>query len=134
MEGVKKDGAKLTYNSHNLFAEFHGKPAEASKYEGKSAMQLYLCFCWQHCCFAQHRHAWFPCHYFCAGLMLLGQFHHRCLAINHGCSAFCLHQRRATFSDPVFVVGRCIRGHNPSKTFSTIQEQCFAAMECLRMD
>jgi hypothetical protein len=46
------------------------------------------------------------CHYFCAGLMLLGQFHRRCLAVNHGCSAFCLHQRRAMFSDPVFVVGR----------------------------
>jgi hypothetical protein len=37
--------------------------------------------------------------------MLLGQFHRRCLAVNLGCSAFCLHQRRATFSDPVFVVG-----------------------------
>ena len=27
-----------------------------------------------------------------------------------------------------------IRGRNPSKTFSTIREQCFAATECLRMD
>jgi hypothetical protein len=27
---------------------------------------------------------WFPCHYFCAGLMLIGQFHRRCLAVNHG--------------------------------------------------
>ena len=37
----------------------------------------------------------------------------RRLAINHGCSAFCEHQRRATFSDPVFVIGRCIRFRNP---------------------
>ena len=33
-----------------------------------------------------------------------------------------------------FLVGRCIRGRNPSKTFNTIQEQCIALMECLRMD
>jgi hypothetical protein len=32
--------------------------------------------------------------------MLLGQFHRRCLAFNHGCSAFCSHRRRS-FSDLV---------------------------------
>jgi hypothetical protein len=34
--------------------------------------------------------------------MLPGQFHHCCLAVIHSFSAFNLHQRRATFSDPVF--------------------------------
>ena len=48
--------------------------------------------------------------------------------------AFSLHQGRAAFSDPLFVVWRCIRGRNPSKTFSTIREKCFAAMECVGMD
>jgi hypothetical protein len=66
--------------------------------------------------FAQHCYAWFPSYYFCAGLMFLDQFHCRCLAVNRGCSAFCLYQRRATFSGPVFVVGNYIRGRNPSKT------------------
>jgi hypothetical protein len=33
-----------------------------------------------------------------------------------------------------FVGWRCMRGRNPSKTFSTIREQCFAATQCLRMD
>ena len=33
-----------------------------------------------------------------------------------------------------FVVWRCIRGRNTSKTFSTRREQCFAATGCLRMD
>ena len=33
-----------------------------------------------------------------------------------------------------FVVWRCIRGRNPSNTFSTIREQCFVAKKCLRMD
>jgi hypothetical protein len=56
-------------------------------------------------------YARFESYYFCVGLMLLGKFHRRCLAVNHGCSAFCSHQRRATD----FVVGRCIRGRNPSK-------------------
>ena len=37
----------------------------------------------------------------------------------------------ATFSHPFFVV---FRGRNPSKTFSTIREQCFATTECLQMD
>ena len=32
------------------------------------------------------------------------------------------------------VVWRCIRGRNPSKTFSTIRGQRFTATECLRMD
>jgi hypothetical protein len=31
MEGVKKDGTKLTYNSHNHPAEFHGKSARCFK-------------------------------------------------------------------------------------------------------
>ena len=33
-----------------------------------------------------------------------------------------------------FVVWRCIRGRNSSKTFSTIWEQCLAATQCIRMD
>ena len=45
-----------------------------------------------------------------------------------------LHQGRAAFSDPFLVVWKFIRGQNPSKTFSTIREQRFAATECLRMD
>ena len=32
-----------------------------------------------------------------------------------------------------FMVGRCIRVRNPSKTFGTVREQCIAATECLRM-
>jgi hypothetical protein len=49
--------------------------------------------------FVQHRYAWFPSYYFCAGFMLLGQFHRHYLAINYGRSAFCLHQTRVPFSD-----------------------------------
>ena len=42
--------------------------------------------------------------------------------------------KKSTFSGPVFMVGRSIRGRNPSKTFGTMREQCIAATECLRMD
>jgi hypothetical protein len=66
----------------------------------------------------EHLYAWFPSYYFCAGLMLLGQFHCRCLAINHGSSAFRFHQGRAAFSDLVFVIRKIIRGRNPSKSFT----------------
>jgi hypothetical protein len=72
--------------------------------------------------------------YFCARSILLCQFHHCCLAVNHGWSTFCLHQRRVKFIDPGFVAGRYIRGCSPSEIFSTIREQCFASTECLRMD
>jgi hypothetical protein len=44
-------------------------------------MQLYLGVHWQYCRFEQHRYTRFPSYCFCAGLMLLGQFHRRCLAI-----------------------------------------------------
>jgi hypothetical protein len=78
----------------------------------------------------QHLYAWFPSYYCCIGLILLGHFHHCFLAINHACSAFCLHQRRAMFSDLVSVVKRCMRrGHNLLNTFSTTWKQCFAMME-----
>ena len=70
----------------------------------------------------------------CASLKLTGQFLCRNRNINHGHCAFRLHQGRATFRDPFFVVWRCIRRRNPLKTFSTMWEQCFAATECLRTD
>ena len=70
----------------------------------------------------------------CAGLKLLGQFLCPNRNVNHGRSTFRLHQGRAAFSDPFFVLWRCIRGRNTSQTFSTTLEQCFAATECLRMD
>jgi hypothetical protein len=69
--------------------------------------------------------------YFCARLNLLCQFHHRCLAVNQRSSTFCLHRRRVTFIDPVFVARSYIRGCSPSKTFSTIREQCFPSTELL---
>jgi hypothetical protein len=47
-------------------------------------MQLYLCSCLQHCLFKRRCYAWFLSYYFSAGLMLLGQFHHCSLALNHG--------------------------------------------------
>jgi hypothetical protein len=34
----------------------------------------------------------------------------------------------------VYVFGSCIRGQNLSKTFSSIQEECFDTMECIQMD
>lgn len=53
------------------------------------AVQLALCLCWQHCHFVQHYYAYFLSYNFCTGLMMLGQFHHQCLAINPGCLTFC---------------------------------------------
>jgi hypothetical protein len=72
------------------------------------------------------------CNFF-TGLMLLGHFRSCCLAVNYGCSAFPLHQSRLAFIDPLFAVGSCVRDCSPSKSFSIIQEQCFATTECLRM-
>ena len=45
-----------------------------------------------------------------------------------------MQQIRVMFSDPIFVLGRCIRDRNPSKTFGTIRVQCIVATECLRME
>ena len=53
--------------------------------------------------------------------MLLGQFLCHNHNVNQGHSTSHLHQGRAASSDPYFVVWRCIRGRNPSNTFSTIQ-------------
>jgi len=77
---------------------------------------------------------WFPSYHCCACLKLLDQFLCHNHNVNHGRCAFRLHQGRAAFIDPFFVVWRCIRGRNQLKAFSTIWEQCFAAIECLRMD
>ena len=92
-------------------------------YEGKSIKPQCSCTCVSvgSTRVAQVEHAWFHCHYFCAGMMLLGQLHRRRLSVNHVCSAFYVHQRRATLSDPVFMVRRSIRGRNKSKNFGTIR-------------
>jgi hypothetical protein len=63
--------------------------------------------------FAQHRYMKYQSYYFCAGLMLLDQFHCRCLAVNHGRSAFSSHQQRAMFSDSlIFAVRRRSRSRS----------------------
>ena len=97
-------------------------------------MQLYLYFYWQHssCCTGGTyvvSLSLFLCRFDAARLVPSSL---PCL--NHGCSAFCVYQRRGTFCDPVFVVGRGIKGCNASKTFGTIWEQSTAAMECLWME
>ena len=97
-------------------------------------MQLYLCFCWQHssCCAGD------------ACVVSLSLFMRRFDAARLGPSSPpCRYSRLLSFlwalmksnvvSDPVFVVGRCIRGRNPSKIFGTIREQGIAATECLLM-
>lgn len=54
--------------------------------------------------------------------------------MDNGHSIRSLHERRTTSRDPVFVIGRYIRGEKPSKTFDTIREQCLVVLECLRMN
>ena len=76
----------------------------------------------------------FSSYHSCAGLKSLGQFLCSNRNVNRGRSTFRLHQGRAAFTDQFFVVWRCIRGRNTSKTSSTILEQCFAVTGCLRMD
>ena len=44
--------------------------------------------------------------------------HRRRLAVNHGCYAFRVHQRRATFSDPVFLWSECVSGTAIHQRFS----------------
>jgi hypothetical protein len=64
-----------------------------------------ICVCWQNCRLAQHRNAYLPFYYLRAGLMLLGQFYRRLLAVNPICSAFGQHQGRTVFSEEWCLLG-----------------------------
>jgi hypothetical protein len=62
--------------------------------------------------------------------MLLSQFHHRCLAVNHGCSlSIC------TKEDNVQLPGSCVqrvyRGPQSIRDFQLNTGTVFVAIECL---
>jgi len=87
-------------------------------------MQLFLCFCWQHCRFCVHGYAWFSSYHNCASLKLLGQFLLRNSNVNDGRSTFSLHHEREEFSDSYFVTWKGISGRNPSTFYSKLRERC----------
>jgi hypothetical protein len=102
----------VAWAQRSNFGKFWVAPHNLQQWGSQLKYPQCSCICvyvkW-YCHFVQLRYVWVP-YYFCTWSMLIGQFHRRCFAINHGCSALCLHQRRSTFSVRVFAVGRCIKG------------------------
>lgn len=69
---------------------------------------------------------------YCKNLILISPFVLQLLQINHGSFNRIPLQNETTNSDPVFVVGRCIGGHNSSETLNIIRKQ--PQIECLQIN